>query len=351
MTLYNSLSRILPFKKHYALKFLAVAFAGIHVPLIGIAIYFAVTPAHVEKWPVILFILALTLVATTLTLFVLNKLLVPLQFAKESLDIYLNERRLPDLPLHYEDEVGQLLTNIHKTIDRMDNLLAEKTGVIDLLSHDLRSPVSRIIGLSQVQKIDFISGNPNIYADEIISECNDILALLNDILLILKQEEMAGRDLQLSQVAVHQLVARCVSACSMQATQKAIAWNIDIEPSFMAEMEPTLFSQAFKNVIGNAIKFSQPGSTIAIRAYLSGAKLYISVSDFGMGFHPSQKDEIFRRFTNAGRRGTAGEPSTGLGLYLGRQLLHRMGGDLFAESEGPGTGATFTFVIPYPASN
>lgn len=242
MTLYNSLSRILPFKKHYALKFLAVAFAGIHVPLIGIAIYFAVTPAHVEKWPVILFILALTLVATTLTLFVLNKLLVPLQFAKESLDIYLNERRLPDLPLHYEDEVGQLLTNIHKTIDRMDNLLAEKTGVIDLLSHDLRSPVSRIIGLSQVQKIDFISGNPNIYADEIISECNDILALLNDILLILKQEEMAGRDLQLSQVAVHQLVARCVSACSMQATQKAIAWNIDIEPSFMAEMEPTLFS-------------------------------------------------------------------------------------------------------------
>lgn len=70
-----------------------------------------------------------------------------------------------------------------------------------------------------------------------------------------------------------------------------------------------------------------------------------------MGFHPSQKDEIFRRFTNAGRRGTAGEPSTGLGLYLGRQLLHRMGGDLFAESEGPGTGATFTFVIPYPAAN
>lgn len=351
MVVYDSLSRVLPLRRRYALKFLAVAFIGIHIPLIGTAIYFAISPSEVDKLTVIVFILGLTLVATALTLVVLNKLLAPLNHARQSLDIYLTERRLPPIPLQYEDEVGQLLKSIHRTVERMDNMLVEKTGVIDLLSHDLRSPVTRIIGLSQVQKIDFISGNNNIYADEIIAECNDVLTLLNDVLMILRQEEMSSRNLQLVSVSLAEMVRRCMASYDVQSNQKSIRWDVDVESAHNVELEPTLFAQAFKNVIGNAIKFSQPGGNISVQSRISGGLLYLDVSDSGVGFDPRNKDEIFMRFTKAGNRGTAGEPSTGLGLYLSKRLIQMMGGNLIAESNGPGTGATFTFILQYQPLN
>lgn len=346
MTVYDSLARMLPFKRYYAFKFLSIAFLGIHIPLIGTAIYFALAPQHIDKLTVIVFILALTLVATGFTLIVLNKLLVPLQYARESLDTYLREKRLPELPLQYEDEVGQLLTSIHKTVERLDMLLIEKTGVIDLLSHDLRSPVTRIIGLSQVQKIDFISGNPNIYADEIIAECNDVLSLLNDVLMVLKQEEIMERNIQLKTVNLVDVIKKCLAAFDMQTSQKKIKWDMDIENGQYLDLEPSLFSQAFKNIISNAIKFSPAGGMVQVQSRVSGQLIYLSVKDEGVGFMPANKDEIFNRFTKAGNKGTAGEPSTGLGLYLSRKIARRHGGELIGESEGTGKGATFTFVMP-----
>lgn len=346
MTVYESLSRIGVLRKRYSLKFLAVAFLGIHIPLIGIAVFFATTPEKIDKYTVIAFVLGLTLVATAGTLAVLNKLLQPLQLAKQSLDIYLKERRLPQMPLQYEDEVGQLLTNIHITLERLDMLLLEKTGVIDLLSHDLRSPVTRIIGLSQVQKIDFISGNNNIYADEIIAECNDMLSLLGDVLGAMKQEELIGKEIALTPTSLIDMVTKSIAAYDIQTTAKRIQWQLDIDTAQRLELEPTLFSQALKNIVNNAIKFSPPGSVVEVQSRISGTLLYLTVKDQGIGFKAEDKEIIFNRFTKAGQRGTAGEPSTGLGLYLSKRIARRHGGDLIAESDGVGKGAVFTFILP-----
>ncbi len=346
MVVYDRLSRIRLLRKHYSFKFLFIAFIGIHLPLIGVTLYLWESPAPVDGFKVVLLTLVLTLAATSVTLLVLNKLLAPLHLAQVSLEVYLKERRLPELPLHYQDEAGTLLSNIHNTIQQLDLLIMEKTGVIDLLSHDMRSPIARIIGLSQVQKIDHEAGNTNLYSDEIIKECNNALALLNDVLGILKQEEMMGRSITLVNTSIAAILKKCIDSADQAAARKKLSWNVVVDNELKTELEPILFAQAIKNVLSNAIKFSPQDGTISIESKISGRELFLSVKDMGIGFDPKDKELLFNRFTKAGRKGTNGEPSVGLGLYLCKKIIQRQGGELIAESEGDGKGATFTFIMP-----
>jgi signal transduction histidine kinase len=347
MVVYDKLSKVAPFRKKYSLKFLAIAFIGIHVPLIGMGIFFAVSSDHPDLFTTIVFMLGLTLFATFCTLSVLNKLLAPLQLASKSLNSYLEDRIVPELPMHYEDEAGVLLADIGKTIGKLDHMVVEKTGVIDLLSHDLRSPMARIIGLSQVQKIDQENGNNNKYTDEIIAECNHALALLADVIHILRQEEMTGKSIPLVKTSLKEIVTKSACAFDIRSSEKKISWAINVDEDQQLEVEPTLFTQAVKNVMNNAVKFSLPGSTIYIDSKLSGSLLYMSIKDEGIGFDMKDSEAIFLRFTKLGRKGTQGEASTGLGLFLSKKIMQRHGGDLIAESNGPGSGATFTFIIPF----
>ncbi|MFM2368584.1 MAG: hypothetical protein RL619_884, partial [Bacteroidota bacterium] len=68
-------------------------------------------------------------------------------------------------------------------------------------------------------------------------------------------------------------------------------------------------------------------------------------SDSGIGFDPKYKEELFRKFTNRGRLGTANEPSTGIGLYLCKKIVEKYHGKLTAESEGANKGATFSIFL------
>lgn len=103
-----------------------------------------------------------------------------------------------------------------------------------------------------------------------------------------------------------------------------------------------LFKQVVKNLLSNAIKFSYPGTEVKVSTYKKDAKTFIDITDSGMGFEPQVAERLFDRFTKNGRKGTAGEPSTGIGLYLSRKIVKHHKGALTASSNGKGTGATFT---------
>jgi signal transduction histidine kinase len=99
------------------------------------------------------------------------------------------------------------------------------------------------------------------------------------------------------------------------------------------------------NLIDNAIKFSFPQSEIKVEAYTEDKKLILIVSDSGLGFNPEYKDEIFKKFTNRSKPGTANEPSTGIGLYLCKKIVEKYNGTLTASSEGANKGARFSIVF------
>ena len=102
-----------------------------------------------------------------------------------------------------------------------------------------------------------------------------------------------------------------------------------------------LLIQVLVNLIDNAIKFSHPNSEINISVASTEEKLAFVVSDSGIGFDPKYSEELFKKFTNISRLGTANEPSTGIGLYLCKKIVEKYEGQLLSKSEGVGKGANF----------
>jgi len=107
---------------------------------------------------------------------------------------------------------------------------------------------------------------------------------------------------------------------------------------FTKEIDRGQIKRAVQNVISNAIKFSYPNSTIKISTKSEGERLILKVVDSGIGIPEAYHDEIFTKFTPAGRIGTNGEPSTGLGLCFTKQCLEQHDGTIYFKSiEGKGS--------------
>ncbi|MFC5285161.1 hypothetical protein [Pedobacter alpinus] len=124
--IYYTLSKIPVIKNNYSLKFLFVAFIGIHIPLISLIILLINSPStEISKSLIFIIALVFTLIATTITLYILNGLLKPLNISKNALNNYLNNSHLPQLPTIYKDEVGVLMHSLQKTITFLDAHIKE----------------------------------------------------------------------------------------------------------------------------------------------------------------------------------------------------------------------------------
>ena len=101
-----------------------------------------------------------------------------------------------------------------------------------------------------------------------------------------------------------------------------------------------------RNLVTNAVKFTSKGGTVLISARsIPGNLVEISVRDTGIGMSKGLIDDLFRLDANTGRKGTDGEPSTGLGLMICKDFIEKNGGELFIESE-EGKGSDFKFTVP-----
>src|SRR6476469_1348338 len=151
--IYEHLNSFSFLQKSYHLKFLFIAFLGIHIPLIGIVFFVFNSKTEISNLSVLLIITAFTLVATIATLLILRNLLKPLLYAKNALEDYLFEQKIPNLPENYKDEADILMLLIQRTITSMDKLMQENKEITALLSHNLRAPLGQIKGLAQIMNL------------------------------------------------------------------------------------------------------------------------------------------------------------------------------------------------------
>jgi two-component system sensor histidine kinase KdpD len=103
--------------------------------------------------------------------------------------------------------------------------------------------------------------------------------------------------------------------------------------------------QVLDNVLGNAIKFSPPGSSVEVLVRRSGDDVVISITDQGPGLMPEDVDRVFERYYR-GRTTASTVPGLGVGLALSREIVEAHGGRIWAESAGPGKGSTFSIALP-----
>ena len=343
MKLYHNLSQISFLKKSYALKFLFVAFIGIHIPLIGILFFVLFFEQTISPTSILIFSLVMTLLATAVTLLVLKQLIKPISIASRSLDDYRNKRRLSILPTEYTDEAGLLMCNIQESIYEAESFINEKQDLIYMLSHDLKNFAGNPQGLAKVILSENPSESVKHLADLICESTNLQFRYIENFIKLLKEQDQVLKVNQETKTIYFENILPFINEqVEQRLIDKNIVLNLSVE-TYEAKLwiDEGLLVQVLVNLISNAIKFSYFDSDIKVRIYKEDSNLVITVADRGIGFDKNQMEELFKKFTKMSRLGTANESSTGIGLYLCKKIIEKNKGRLTAISEGKNKGAEF----------
>ena len=116
----------------------------------------------------------------------------------------------------------------------------------------------------------------------------------------------------------------------------------EVEPSLTVNDDENAVSLVLQNLLSNAVKFSYPGGEIRVKAEEKGGRVWLAVEDDGMGIAEKKLEKIFQ-FMTSSAQGTGGETGTGIGLFVSKQLVDKMGGEISIESvKGEGTVVRFS---------
>jgi len=215
------------------------------------------------------------------------------------------------------------------------------------ISHELRTPLTAVIGLADLLLLerDPLVDRQREYLEGIASSGRHLLALVNDVLDLAKIE--AGKqELTLRSIPVHEAIEEGLTAISPLADARGVA----LEPATRNDVpnvraDRVRLRQILYNLISNAVKFTDRGGVVRVRAHQDGDRVAIAVSDTGVGIAPADLSRLYRSFEQLKLPSGDRPGGTGLGLALTKRLVEMHGGTIDVESE-LGVGTTFTVRIP-----
>jgi signal transduction histidine kinase len=271
------------------------------------------------------------------------------------------EKQRSDRLLRELSEANWELALTNESLQRISALRAE---LMQIAAHDLKNPLQAIVGFSYL-----IAESKSI---EEIKELNKVIYrnaermfnIIADLLERNNAEEQA-QHLERSLTNLSALVEQTAAQFEPQAKLKGQTFIMQIESDCYAEVNSALIKSVLENLISNAIKYSHEGSRIWIEvckkdmpdtsssqsAERTGKWIRIAVKDEGQGLSEEDMKRLFGRFQRLSAVPTGGESSTGLGLYITRQVVKRHGGRIWAESEGKGKGSAFFIELPASLEN
>jgi PAS domain S-box-containing protein len=228
-----------------------------------------------------------------------------------------------------------------------------KADFIATVSHELRTPLASVHGAAKTLQREDVAVGGEIFQRllAVISEQSERLAtMVNDILLA---NRVDSRELELATELVE---VSALAAEVLAAVRTLAAEGLALELIAPDSLPPVLcdgdkLRQVLTNLIANAVKYSPAGGRIQVELAPRAEALDITVRDEGLGIAAAEQSLIFEKFYRADAKMTRGVSGSGLGLYISRELLDRMGGTISLESE-LGVGSAFTVRLPLapPAS-
>jgi signal transduction histidine kinase len=246
-----------------------------------------------------------------------------------------------------EEKVARRTAELEEANARLRELDRLKSDFLSTVSHELRTPLTSIRSLSEIllrYEVDDLEKRRK-FVSVIHNEAERLTRMINDLLDLSKIE--AGRlELQLEPLDIEQVFSRALGTTHPLFAEKEITADTEVE----ADLPPVhgdadWLHQVLTNLLSNAVKFSPEGGKIRLSGRRLDAYALISVADEGPGIPPDRLEQIFERFHQARDPQKSHPLGTGLGLTISREIVERMGGKIWGESE-LGAGAVFSFTVP-----
>ncbi|MBQ7581631.1 MAG: response regulator, partial [Lachnospiraceae bacterium] len=225
-----------------------------------------------------------------------------------------------------------------------------KTTFLNNMSHDIRTPMNAIVGLSELALKEDLSDKGREAVEQISSSANALLVIINDILDFSRLEE-GTMEITPSEYDVNQMMNEAVRLTSMGLSDKPVEMRLTIDDNIPPRLlgDSARIRQVLNNVISNAVKFTKEGSIdIRVRHEKADAgkiNLLIDVADTGIGIKEEDIDRIFESFSQIDSKRNREVEGTGLGLAITQRLIRLMGGSIEVESKY-GKGSIFKICIP-----
>ncbi|GAK60316.1 putative sensor with HAMP domain [Candidatus Vecturithrix granuli] len=270
----------------------------------------------------------------------------------------------PEIPVKTRDEIGFLTSEFNRLFTRLkeydresaDKLLAEKEKVhqaeiakaqfIADLSHQLKTPMTSLnmgIGILAENPGSLSSTKQKKLVETAKDDCTRLSALINELVDIARLEAMV-KPREHEVLDIERVTQECIKPLVHQAEQKQVAIEVKIEPGIPPiSLDSLRFPWVITNLIGNAIRYTNPGGQVAFHVYKQEERLFFQCRDTGIGIEEKYLSKIFQRYSQFSEREKSG--TIGLGLAIVKEIVEQHGGSITVESQVH-QGTTFTFWIP-----
>lgn len=271
--------------------------------------------------------------------------------------------RMTNINQELEEKVSERTEELYqknqrlKESARVSEFLAEeaakankaKSEFLANMSHEIRTPLNGVIGFTDLLKSTPLNSVQQQYVKNINISGHSLLGIINDILDFSKIE--AGKlELELIKADIMQIAGNAVDILKFPSSQKGLELLLNIQPGIpaLAKIDTVRLKQVLVNLLSNAVKFTEKGEVELKMTFekvdeVNGIYNF-SIRDTGIGISESQRNKLFKAFSQADASTTRKFGGTGLGLVISNLLVEKMGGQIRFKST-PGTGTTFYFSI------
>ena len=220
-----------------------------------------------------------------------------------------------------------------------------KSDFLTLASHELRTPLGIIIGYATFLRED-AQGEISEHAEHVLNAALKMRALVEDMtnLTLLETDGLIFKTKNVSAQSILESAAREAQSLADAKAQRLVFDMPETPTQISVDVEKT--TSALVNILNNSIRFSPIGEQIILGARTEGNGALVWIQDNGIGIEKDQLDSIFREFKQGEPPLTRRYGGLGLGLTIASGLITAQGGRMWAESDGPGTGATFKVFLP-----
>ena len=221
-----------------------------------------------------------------------------------------------------------------------------KSEFLSRTSHELRTPMSAILGFGQLLELDEETLSPSHRAavQQIMKAGRHLLALINDLLDI-SSIEAGATDMSIEAVDLDDVVQEVHALAAPIVATGGLSFQLEVaEPGLIAQADRRRLIQVLLNLIANAAKYNRSGTCVRLAYGRNGEDIRIEVEDDGEGIDPSAASRLFTPFDRLGQQSKTRVEGTGLGLALSKRLVESMNGQIGYEA--PAKEARFWFTLP-----